>query len=132
MRTRLKKHRLIILAVFLITVVTIAGWAFAFHYDNKAKSAGPQNELQNDIQVATVMQLALDHSKIILLLVCAGLIGFFGVRRQGNTLNKFAINKRSEIRLRINLLPENNQKRQASHQCKRDVPRAKSAGIRRS
>jgi cbb3-type cytochrome oxidase subunit 3 len=104
MRKKLKEHKFIILAIFLITGMSIAGWAFAFHYDNKAKSAGSQKELKNDNQAANVMPSTLDHSRIILLLVSTGLIGFFGVRRKSSTVKTFVTDTRSKIKLRINLL----------------------------
>jgi len=82
MRKKLKQYKFIILAIFLITGVSIAGWAFAFHYDNKVKSAGAQKEFNNDILAENGMPSTLDHNRIILLLVCTGLVGFFGVRRK--------------------------------------------------
>ena len=88
MRIILKKYRFIILSVFLVTGMSIAGWSFAFHYDNKAKSVESQKELKNDTQEVNPMPLALDHNNLILVLVCTGLIGFFGVRRQSKRLEK--------------------------------------------
>jgi hypothetical protein len=105
---KLVKYKFIILAIFLITGLSIAGWAFAFHYNNNAKSAGSQEELKNDSQAANVMPSTLDHSSIILLLVSTGLIGFFGVRRKSNPIKTFVTNNRSKIKLRINLVTENN------------------------
>jgi len=104
MRKRLKQYRFIILAIFLVAGVSIAGWAFASHYGIKMKSAGSQEEFKNDILAAKVMPSALEHSKIILLLVCTGLVGFFGVRRKSNTVKTFVTDTRSKIKLRINLL----------------------------
>jgi hypothetical protein len=115
MRKKLKEHKFIILAIFLMTGVAIAGWAFAFHYDTKVKSAGSQKEFSNDIPAANVMSSVLDHSKIILLLVCTGLVGFFGVRRKSNTMKTFAKKKRPEIKLRINLLRQDNLESQTCH-----------------
>ena len=104
MRIKIRDYRFIILAIFLVAGVSIAGWALASHYNNKMKSAGSQEELKNDNLAANIMSSALDHSKIILLLVCTGLVGFFGVRRQNNTTKIFVKKKRPEIKLRINLL----------------------------
>jgi hypothetical protein len=82
MGKRIKEHKFIILAIFLVTGISIVGWAFAFHYENQAKSAGSQKGLKNDNQAANVMPSTFDHSRTILLLVSTGLIGFFGVRRK--------------------------------------------------
>jgi hypothetical protein len=88
MRIKLEKFKFLILSVFLITGVSISGWALASHFDNKGKSVESQKELKNDIQAANVTPLALDHKNIILVLVCAGLVGIFGVRRQSKTFVK--------------------------------------------
>jgi len=105
---KLRKYRFIILAVFFVAGVSIAGWAFAFHYDNQVKNAGPQKESKNEILTADVMPSALDHSKMILLLACTGLVGFFFVRRKSNTMKTFVKKKRPQIKLRINLLRQDN------------------------
>ena len=115
MRKKLKERKLIILAIFLMTGVAIAGWAFAFHYDTKLKSPGSQKEFSNDILEANVMPPTLDHSRIILLLVSTGLIGFFGVRRKSKTVKKFVTNNRLKIKLRINLLTEDNLESKTCH-----------------
>ena len=115
MRKKLKQYKYIVLAIFLVTGVSIAGWAFAFHYDNQAKGVGPQKELNNDLQATNVAPSTLDHSKIILLLVSTGLIGFLGVRRKSNTVKTFVTNNRSKIKLRINLLTEDNLESQTCH-----------------
>jgi cbb3-type cytochrome oxidase subunit 3 len=108
MRKKLKEHKFFILAIFLMTGMSLAGWAFAFHYDNKAKAADLQKELKNDLQATKAAPSTLDHSKIILLLVSTGLIGFFGVRRKINPVKTFVTDNRSKIKLRINLLTEDN------------------------
>jgi hypothetical protein len=88
MRIKFEKFKFLILSVFLITGVSISGWALASHFDNKGKSVESQKELKNDIQAADVTPLALDPNNIILVLVCAGLVGIFGVRRQSKTFVK--------------------------------------------
>ena len=108
MRKKLQQYKFIVLAIFLMSGVSIAGWAFAFHYDNQVKNAGPQKEFKNEILTANGIPSAIDHSKIILLLVSTGLIGFLGVRRKSNTVKTFVTNNRSKIKLRINLLTEDN------------------------
>ena len=115
MRIKIREYKFIILAIFLVAGVSIAGWAFAFHYDNQVKNTGPQKESKNEILTADVMPSAIDHSKIILLLVCAGMVGFFGVRRQNNTIKKFIKKKRPEIKLRINLSRQDNLESQTCH-----------------
>ena len=88
MRIKLKRFNFFILSVSLITGVFILGWALASHFDNKEKTVESQKELKNDIQAENVTPMALDQNNIILALVCAGLIGFFGVRRQSQTFVK--------------------------------------------
>jgi hypothetical protein len=119
MRKKLQQYKYIILAIFLLTGVSIAGWAFASHYDNRAKVVGPQKELNNDLQATNIVPSTLDHSKIILLLVSTGLVGFFGVRRQRNTLKTFVTENHSKIKLRINLLTKNDLDGQT---CQLGVP----------
>ena len=119
MRKKLQHYKFIILAIFLMTGVFIAGWAFAYHYNNQVKKAGYQNESKNETLTTNVMPAAIDHSKIILLLVCTGLVGFFGVRRQNNTIKKFIKKKRPEIKLRINLSRQDNLDGQT---CQLGVP----------
>ena len=115
MRKKLEQYKFIILAIFLVAGVSIAGWAFAYHYDNQAKGVRPQEELNNDLQAANVVPSAIDHSKIILLLVCTGIVGFFGVRRQNNTIKTFVKKKCPELKLRINLSRQDNLESQTCH-----------------
>ncbi len=119
MRIELREFRLIISAILLVAGVSIACWAFASHYEIKMKMAGSQQEAINDIFTTRVMSSALDHSKISLLLVCIGLVGFFGVRRQSSTPKIFVTENRSKIKLRINLLTKNDLDGQT---CRRGVP----------
>ena len=119
MRDKLQQYKFIILAIFLMTGLSIAGWAFASHYENQAKGNGLQKELNNDLQATNVAPSTHDHSKIILLLVCTGLVGFFGVRRQHITIKKFVTENRSKVKLRINLATENDMDGQS---CQLGVP----------
>jgi len=109
---KLKKYNFIILSVFLVAGMSIAGWAFAFRYDDKAKSVGSIKELKKNIQVAKVMPLALDQNNIILVLVCIGLVGFFGVRRQSKKLADFVGVGHPESRTHTNFLNEISPERQ--------------------
>jgi len=86
MRRILKKYKFIILSVCMVAGVSMTGWALAFHYDNKAKSAESQKELKNDNQEVNAMPSALGLNNLILVLLCTGLVGFFGVRRHRRTL----------------------------------------------
>jgi hypothetical protein len=119
MQYKLQQYKFIILAIFLMTGVSVAGWAFASHYDNQMKKAGSQNEFKNETLPTNVVPSTLDHSKIILLLVSTGLVGFFGVRRQRNTAKTFVTENRSKIKLRINLLTKNDLEGQT---CQLGVP----------
>ena len=119
MRKKLKEHKFIILAIFFMTGMSIAGWAFAFHYDNQVKKVGSQNELKNETLTTNVVPAAIDHSKIILLLVCAGMVGFFGVRRKNSTMKPFVKKKHPKFKIRINLLRQGNLQNQT---CKLGAP----------
>ena len=119
MRQKLQQYKYIILTILLMTGVSVAGWAFASHYENQAKGVEPQKELNIDPQSTNVVPSTIDHSKIILLLVSTGLVGFFGVRRQNNTIKKFIKKKRPEIKLRINLSRQDNLDGQT---CQLGVP----------
>ena len=101
MRIILKKYNFIILSVFLISGVLVTAWALSFHFDVQAKSAESQIELKNENQGTYV-------NDRILVLVCMGLVGFFGVRRQSKKLENFAKVKPSESSAREGLLNENN------------------------
>ncbi len=115
MRKKLQHNKFIILAISLMTGVFIAGWAYALHYNNQVKKAGSQNELKNETLTTNVMPLAIDHSKIILLLVCTGMVGFLGVRRKSNTMKPFVGKKRALFKFRINLLRHDNLESQTCH-----------------
>lgn len=108
MRMQLRKFRLIISAILLVAGVSIACWALASHYEIKTKMAGSQQASKNGSFASKVISSALDHSKISLLLICIGLVGFFGVRRKSNTVKTLVPDKRSKVKLRINLLTEDN------------------------
>ena len=113
MRKKPKIYKFIILSVFVMTVASLTGWALAFNYENLAETANSQKELINNGQVTDLKQLALDHNNIILVLVCAGLIGFFGVRRQSKTSKNLVKVTRSECSSHENSLNENDPERQA-------------------
>ncbi len=115
MRIGIPNYKYIILAVLIVAGVSIAGWAFAFYFDNTTKSAVSQKEAQNDSRTVTERPLELDHKKLILLLVCTGLIGFFGVRRKSNSLKRIVRGKRPEAKLHINLLNDQNLNRRVCH-----------------
>ncbi len=85
MRKKLKKYNFIILSVFVMTGMSITGWAVDFHYENLAETAKFQKELNTNGEVTNAKPLALDNNNIILVLVCTGLIGLFGLRRQRKT-----------------------------------------------
>ena len=86
MRRILKKYRFIILSGFLVMGMSIAIGPFAFHINSEAKRAEAHKELKNDNQVLNTLPSALDHNNSILVLLCTGLVGFFGVRRHRRTL----------------------------------------------
>ena len=120
MRTIAKKHSFITLLVLLITGVLISGWALALHYEDK-KNTVHSKELDRSGQVTTEKPLGLDLNNSILVLVCVGLIGFFGVRRQSKKLENFVKVKHPEKGALETILNEKDPEMQA---CRRkiDVP----------
>ena len=97
MRRILKKYRFIILSVFLVMGMSIAVRPFAFYIDSKAKRAEAHKELKNDNQVVNALPSARDHTNIVLVLLCTGLVGFFGVRRHRKTLENYSKIKPPEM-----------------------------------
>ena len=93
-------------------IIYITVSAFVVHFDKKAKGAEYQKELKNDIQAANVTPLALDRNNMLLVLVCIGLIGFFGVRRPSKILQNLVWLKPPESRSRTDSINENDPERQ--------------------
>ena len=121
MRTLVKNHSVITLSILLITGVLIAGWALAFHYESKLKKTDTQKELKSASHAATEKHLELDHYSIIRILVCVGLIGFFGVRRQSKKLENYVKIKQPANKASESFSKEKEPARQAC--CnKKDVP----------
>jgi hypothetical protein len=110
-RAKLNKYKFIILVVFLMTGVSISGWAITFHNNQTAKSTDSQKAPKNGSKSANIVSGAINHSNTILLLVCTGLIGFIGVRRQGKKLENLAKVKQPERGSHENSLIKNNLER---------------------
>ena len=85
MKMRLKKIKIIVLLIFLVTGLSITGWSISTHYDMTFKNAESQKELQENSQAGNIMPKASSSSKPILFLISTGLIGLVGVRRQRKT-----------------------------------------------
>ena len=115
MRTKVNKYKFIIVAVFLMTGVSITGWAITFHYNHTSKSAESQIAPKNYSQPANIVPAAIKHSSTILMLVCIGLIGFIGVRRQGKKVEKIKKVKPPERAGHENFLNKNILERQSPH-----------------
>lgn len=111
MRAKLNKYRFIIPAVFLMTGVSITGWTITFQYNHTVKSAEFQKAPKNDSQSANIVPLSIKPNNTILLLVCTGLIGFIGVRRQGKKLENLAKVKQPQRGGHENFLNKNNPER---------------------
>jgi uncharacterized membrane protein len=114
MRTKIKKYKFILVAVFLMTGVSITGWTITFHYNHTAKSIESQIAPKNDSQPANIAPAAINHSSTILMLVCIGLIGFVGIRRQGKKVENLADVKPPERGNHEDFLSKNNPARQHS------------------
>jgi len=114
MRTKINKYKFILVAVFLMTGVPITGWAITFHYNHTAKSAESQIAPENDGQPENIVPAAINQRNTILLLVCIGLIGFIGIRRQGKKVENLAEVKPPERGGNEDFLSKNNPARQHS------------------
>ena len=89
---RLKKFRLIFLLVFLMTGLSITGWAISTHYDQTLKSVAIQEELTNITQSEKVKSGEFRNNSPILFLISTGLIGLIGIRRQRKIPENFKPN----------------------------------------
>lgn len=86
---RLKKYKLIVLLVLLMTGLSITGWAISAHYDISLKTAKIQKELKNRNQNGDDVQAESLHNKPVLFLISIGLIGLVGIRRQRKKPDNF-------------------------------------------
>jgi uncharacterized membrane protein len=111
MRTKINKYKFILVAVFLMTGVSITGWTITFHYNHTAKSIESQIAPKNDSQPANIVPAAINQSNTILLLVCIGLIGFIGIRRQGKKVENLAEVKAPKRGSNAKFLSKNNPAR---------------------
>jgi hypothetical protein len=86
MKMRLKKYRLIILLVILMTGLLITGWSITSHYDHTFINGEFQKELKSDSQIGNTIWGDFSKNSPILFLISTGLIGLLGVRRQRKKL----------------------------------------------
>jgi hypothetical protein len=108
MQTKFYKLTVITLGVFLITGVSIMGWAITFHYDNTEIANDSQKELNIETLVSNIMPVETGHRKTILSLVLIGLIGLIGIRRPGKKLEILKKINQPDSKERKNFLYENN------------------------
>lgn len=108
MQTKFNKLTVIMLGAFLITGISITGWAITFHYDKTGIANESQKKPKIETLVPNLMPVETSHRNTILSLVFIGLIGLIGIRRQGKKLEILReINKR-ESKEHKNFLYENN------------------------
>ena len=107
MQTKFNKLTVIMLGAFLITGVSITGWAITFHYNKTGIDSESQEEPKIETLVPNIMPVETGHRKTILSLVFIGLIGLIGIRRPGKKLEILKINQ-PESKERKNFLYENN------------------------
>ena len=79
---RLKKYRLILILVVLMTGLSITGWSISTQYDHIFINGELNRELDQDNQTGNAISGEFRKSSPILFLISAGLIGLLGVRRQ--------------------------------------------------
>ena len=90
---RLKKYRLILILVVLMTGLSITGWTISTHYDLIYINGELQAELTSDIQVDNSISGEFRDKSPILFLISTGLIGLLGVRRQRKQKRNTSIEK---------------------------------------
>ena len=86
-KMKLKKFKVILLIVFLMTGLSITGWAISTRYDQSLKSVEIQKELKKNSQDKNVLSGKFSNNSPILFLISTGLIGFLGIRRQRKKLD---------------------------------------------
>ena len=79
---KIKKYKLIILLVVLMTGLSITGWSISTQYDHIFLNAELQRELEPNSQTGNAKSDEISNNIPILFLVSSGLIGLLGVRRQ--------------------------------------------------
>lgn len=107
MRTILLSCKFIIVLCLLGTGVLMAGSSFEIFYDSGKAGAEIQSGQNSSIQEASVVPKSLDPINIILVLLCTGLIGFWGVRRQRHTLNDYVMTTSGLRRRKASLMKNN-------------------------
>jgi hypothetical protein len=103
------------MAALLITGMSISGWAITYHYNHAANNTESQKAPNTDSQSQNTVPTAITHSSTILMLVCAGMVGFIGVRRQGKKLDNFVKTEQPEHREPENFLNGNIPERHHPH-----------------
>ena len=89
MKTIVMSYKVIVVLCLLGAGILMAGSMFILLQDSGKTVSGSQVGVNNGILQARIVPPALDHINITLVLLCSGLIGFFGVRRQKNALNDY-------------------------------------------
>ena len=116
MKTIVTSCKVVVLLCLLGAGILIAGSTLDLLQDSGKTGAESQGRLNGGILQASIMPPALDHIKITLVLLCSGLIGFFGVRRQKNTLNDYVKIKAPEAKYDEKLFGDDSLKRQNFHE----------------
>jgi hypothetical protein len=81
-KMKLKKFKIILILVVLMTGLSITGWTISTHYDLTSINGELQKELTNDSQIGNTISGEFSKNRPILFLISIGLIGLVGVRRQ--------------------------------------------------
>ena len=85
---RLKKYRLILILVVLMTGLSITGWSISTQYDHIFINGELQRVLEPDSQKGNPISEKFGNNSPILFLISIGLIGLLGVRRQTKKIGK--------------------------------------------
>ena len=79
---KLKKFKIVLILVVLMTGLSITGWTISTHYDHTSINGELHKELKNDSQISNSISGEFSKNSPILFLISIGLIGLVGVRRQ--------------------------------------------------
>jgi len=88
-KMRLKKYKLIILLVILMTGLSITGWSISTHYDYTFINGELRKELKTESQSGNAISEEFSNNSPILFLISTGLIGLVGVRRHRKKSENF-------------------------------------------
>jgi len=112
MKTIVMSCKVIVVLCLLGAGILMAGPTLNLLQDRGKTGAESQGGVNDGIVQASILPPAFDHINIVMVLLCSGLIGFFGVRRQKNALNDYVKTKAPEVKKKKKLFGDDSLKKQ--------------------